>query len=263
MKKVKAITHDLSASGKNVRIVPLADLHIGDAQSDMKLIQNLLDAILASPDTYCIVGGDMMDSAIASSIGDTYAAKLQPMEQLEKCVELFAPLADAGKILGVLPGNHENRIYKAAGVDMTRVFCDQLKLTGLYSETTALYFLKVGAQSRGRPFVYTLYYTHGSGGGRKAGGKINRLLDYATIVDADVYVCCHTHMPAVAKMEYFRPCPQNGTIARVEKTFVNTASALLYGGYGDRQGYAPASNAYPVIELHGEGGNEKAVFVTV
>ena len=87
---MKAITHDLSASGNDVKIVPLADLHIGDSQSDMKLIKNMLDAILNLPDTYCILGGDLMDSAIASSIGDTYAAKLQPMEQLEKCVELFS-----------------------------------------------------------------------------------------------------------------------------------------------------------------------------
>lgn len=156
---MKAITHDLSASGNDVKIVPLADLHIGDSQSDMKLIKNMLDAILNLPDTYCILGGDLMDSAIASSIGDTYAAKLQPMEQLEKCVELFSPLADAGKILGVLSGNHENRIYKAVGVDMTRVFCDQLNLSEVYSDTTALYFLKVGRQRRNRPFTYTLYYT--------------------------------------------------------------------------------------------------------
>lgn len=105
---MKAITHDLSASGKNVHIVPLADLHIGDSQADMKAIQEMLNQILALDDVYCILGGDLMDSAIASSIGDTYAAKLQPMEQLQKCVELFQPLADAGKILGVLPGNHEN-----------------------------------------------------------------------------------------------------------------------------------------------------------
>ena len=63
---MKAITHDLSASGNDVKIVPLADLHIGDSQSDMKLIKNMLDAILNLPDTYCILGGDLMDSAIAS-----------------------------------------------------------------------------------------------------------------------------------------------------------------------------------------------------
>ena len=260
---MKVITHDLSASGNNVQIVPLADLHIGDSQSDMKLIKRTIDNILALPDTYCILGGDLMDSAIASSIGDTYAAALQPKEQLEKCVELFGPLAEAGKILGVLPGNHENRIYKATGIDMTLLFCNQLGLTDLYSDTTALYFLKVGRQRRNRPFVYTRYYTHGSGGGRKAGGKINRLMDYANIVDADVYVCCHTHMPAVAKMSYFRPVPTNCTVAQVEKTFVNTASSLVYGGYGDKQGYAPAANAYPVIELHGEGGDDKAVYVHI
>lgn len=38
---MKAITHDLSASGNDVKIVPLADLHIGDSQSDMKLIKNM------------------------------------------------------------------------------------------------------------------------------------------------------------------------------------------------------------------------------
>ena len=70
----------MSASGKNVHIVPLADLHIGDSQADMKAIQEMLNQILALDNVYCILGGDLMDSAIASSIGDTYAAKLQPME---------------------------------------------------------------------------------------------------------------------------------------------------------------------------------------
>jgi hypothetical protein len=43
----------------------------------------------------------------------------------------------------------------------------------------------------------------------------------------------------------------NSSIAFVDKLFVNTAAALNYGGYGDRQGYKPASKSSPVIYLDG------------
>lgn len=266
---MKTFTHDLTASGNDICIVPLADLHIGDKQCDIEYIENALYAIEHTEDMYCILGGDLMDSAIATSIGDTYAAELQPQEQLEKCVELFGPLARKGKILGVLPGNHENRIYKATGVDMTSLFCAQLGIPELYSDTTALYFLKVGRKVHGNPaggnraFIYTLYYTHGSGGGRKAGGKINRLIDYANIVDSDIYVCCHTHFPATAKMGYIRTTNTNCTVQTVTKTFVNTGAALNYGGYGDVQGYAPAAKNFPIIRLNGTVGDTKNVMVTI
>lgn len=262
---MKVISHDLQI-GKacDIHIVPLADLHIGDAQADLKKIQDLLDYVLHTKNTYCILGGDLMDTAIASSIGDTYLASLQPGPQLEAAVKLFGPLAEAGKILAVLPGNHEARISKSVGIDTTALFCAQLGLAEIYTPTTALIYLRVGKQ-RGRnlPFVYSIYATHGSGGGRRPGGKINRLIDYATIVDADVYICGHTHMPMIAKQSYYRTVPQKRTVRKVEKTFVNTASALDYGGYGDAQGYAPSSNSYPIIHLNGSKGRMQKVTVTV
>ena len=262
---MKVISHDINV-GKpcDAHIVPLADLHIGDAQADLKKIQSLIDYVLNTKDTYCILGGDLMDTAIASSIGDTYLATLQPGPQLEAAVKLFGPLAKAGKILAVLPGNHEARISKSVGIDTTALFTAQLGLTDVYTPTTALIYIRVGCKAgKKEPFVYSLYATHGSGGGRRPGGKINRLIDYATIVDADVYVCGHTHMPMIAKQSYYRTVPQRRTVRKVEKTFVNTASALGYGGYGDAQGYAPSSNSYPTIHLNGSEGREQRVIVTV
>lgn len=254
---MRSIKCDLAGSGNDVRVFPLADFHIGDSMSDKKLIDKLLKEVEETPDTYCILGGDLMDSAIASSIGDTYAETLKPQEQLDRCVRIFAPLADKGKILAVLPGNHENRIYKAVGVDMTQVMCSQLGIIDKYSETTAVLFLRVGNNQHKRPFTYTVYCTHGSGGGRKPGGKINRLTDYANIVDADIYICGHTHMPAMIKQDFFRTNNTNSVVQKVERTFINTASALNYGGYGDRQGYTPASNSYPIITLKASGRNKE------
>jgi hypothetical protein len=46
--------------------------------------------------------------------------------------------------------------------------------------------------------------------------------------------------------------PTHANVYPVDKLFVNTAGFLDYGGYGDRQGYRPASKANPVIHLNGE-----------
>lgn len=257
---MKTIRIDLPKELKSAEILPLADFHIGDAMSDRKHTQSLLKHIEETPNCYAILGGDIMDTAIASSIGDTYGANLQPMKQLEFAVKLFEPIKD--KILCVLHGNHENRVYKSDGVDMTQVMCNQLGIGERYSATTALLFVRLGRDNKeghGRQQTYTIYVTHGAGGGRKEGGKINRLADLATITDADIYVCGHTHLPALFKTGYFRTNISNSSVAFVEKLFVNTASALDYGGYGDVQGYKPNSKEYPMIVLDGTKKKAKAI----
>jgi hypothetical protein len=167
-------------------------------------------------------------------------------------VKIFVPIKD--KILCVLPGNHENRVYKSDGLDITELMCAQLGIPEKYSPTTALLFIRFGKQSshkHNRPHLYTAYVTHGSGGGRKEGGKVNRLADLASIVDADIYIHAHTHLPLVFKESFFRVSGSNSSVALVDKLFVNTAASLNYGGYGDRQGFKPASKRSPVIYLDG------------
>lgn len=251
---MKTIKSEMSADVKQIELLPLADFHIGDAMADWKLIQSLLKHIEETPNCYCVLGGDLMDTAIASSIGDTYSANIQPMEQLATCVKLFDPIKD--KILAVVGGNHENRIYKSDGIDTTQLMCNQLGIGDKYSATTALLFVRFGKDTKnghGRKQIYSVYLTHGAGGGsgRKEGGKINRLADLATIVDADVYITAHTHLPATFKTGYFRTSLSNSSVQYVSKLFLNAASALDYGGYGDKQGYKPASKDYPTIILSG------------
>ena len=235
-----------------IELHPMADLHIGDSCSDYKLIMERIEHIKNTPNAYCILDGDLMDTAIASSIGDTYGANLQPMEQLKQCVKIFEPIKD--KVLAVLPGNHENRVYRADGIDLTALLCTQLGIADRYSDTTAVLFIRFGKKGQGhkeRPQLYTCYVTHGAGGGRKEGGKVNRLADLACIVDADIYVHGHTHLPLVFRESFFRLSRTTNSVEIVDKLFVNTAAALNYGGYGDKAGFKPASKRSPVIYLHG------------
>jgi predicted phosphodiesterase len=244
---------DLPRDLQGAEIHIFADLHIGDRMSDFKRIVDEINYVRDTPHAYCILNGDLMDTAIAASVGDTYGANLQPMEQLKQCVALFEPIKD--KILCITGGNHENRIYKQDGIDMTHLMAAQLGIPDKYTDTTALLFIRLGEHSRynskGRQVCYSAYVTHGGGGGRKEGGKINRLADLAGIVDADIYIHSHTHLPAVFKGAYFRVDTSNSSVSLVDKLFVNAAAKLNYGGYGDRQGYKPASKDSPVIRLDG------------
>lgn len=248
---MKAIRCDLPFA-EEIEIYPMADLHIGDSMSDYKSIMERIEYIKNTPNAYCILDGDLMDTAVASSIGDTYGANLQPMEQLRHCVKIFEPIKD--KILAVLPGNHENRVYKTDGIDITEIMCSQLGIADKYSPTTALVFIRFGKQTshhKDRKQLYTAYVTHGSGGGKKEGGKVNRLADLASIVDADIYIHAHTHLPVVFRNSFYRVSGSNSSVALVDKLFVNTAASLNYGGYGDKAGFKPASKASPVIYLNG------------
>ena len=234
-----------------IEIMPMADLHIGDSQCDYKLILERIEYIKNTPNAYCILDGDLMDTAIASSIGDTYSASIQPMEQLKHCVKIFEPIKD--KILAVLSGNHENRVYKSDGIDITEIMCAQLGIADKYSPTTALLFIRFGKYkaTKDKKQMYTIYATHGSGGGRKEGGKVNRLADLASIVDADIYVHGHTHLPLIFKESYYRVNAGNSSVSLVDKLFLNCGASLNYGGYGDKAGFKPASKRTPVIYLHG------------
>ena len=256
---MKVIKHRLG-DFEQLQILPLADLHLGDIHSDGKKIQEWLSYIRETENCFCILNGDLCDNAIRTSIGDTYGATLSPMLQLEQAVKLFEPIKD--KILAVLPGNHEARTYRTDGIDMTQVICNQLGIGDYYSPASALIFVQFGDQGGHRnhwPVLYSIYCVHGSAGGRKEGGKLQRLVDLSSIIDADIYIHSHTHLPMIARNSYFRVNTRYCTAEKVDRLFINTSSSLEWGGYGEVQSYKPNSLETPMIILDGRKRGMRAV----
>jgi hypothetical protein len=130
----------------------------------------------------------------------------------------------------------------------------QLGLTDRYTPTSAVLFIRFGQDvrnGRDQKIRYTVYVLHGSGGGRKEGAKAIRLADMAAIIDTDIYIHGHTHLPMIMKQGYHRIDPKSSTVTHVSKLFVNTAANLDYGGYGEAGEFKPASKDTPVIYLDG------------
>ena len=256
---MKVIKIDLPRELSSVEIHTFADEHLGDMLCDVKRLMQRIEYVKNTPHAYCILNGDIIDNATKTSVGSVYDQDLNPMNQLQRAVELFEPIKD--KILCITHGNHENRTYKSEGINISALLAKQLGLYDRYTPTSAVLFIRVGEvesrlrESNGsgkvRQICYSGYVLHGSGGGRKEGGKINRLADMASIIDCDFYIHSHTHLPIIMKQAFHRIDLRNSSVAIVDKLFVNTSSNLNYGGYGEYGEFKPNSKETPVIYLNG------------
>ena len=256
---MKVIKVDLPQELEELELHIFADEHIGDEHCDLERLKERIEYVKNTPNAYCLLNGDILDNATKTSIGDTYTQEFNPMEQLQRAVELFSPIKD--KCLCITHGNHENRTYRKEGINLSYLIATQLGLSERYTPTSAVLFVRFGIvpdgklESNGsgnvRKICYTIYSLHGSGGGRKEGAKAIRLADMASIIDTDIYIHSHTHLPMIMKQGFHRLDSRNNAVAHVDKLFVNTAANLRYGGYGEAGEFKPSSMDTPVIYLDG------------
>lgn len=244
-----------------MRIRIFADWHIGDKHCNMKLIQEMIKEVLEEEHTYCIIVGDLINNSTTSSIGDTYEETLSPMEQVKTIAELLKPIKH--KILAISSGNHCYRSYKTEGVDLLYFMCAELGIADKYDPIGALLFIRFGADSglketktgEPRKICYTLYMTHGSASGRTVGAKANALNRLGDVINADICVIAHTHLPMVFRESSFVIDYPNSSYHQKETVYVNSASTLEWGGYAEKLSLKPSSTQSPIIRLDGRKFN--------
>lgn len=251
---MRAIRADYPTDWPHANVYTLADLHIGDPHCDEGEVSARIKAAADDPYGLVVCNGDLLNFALRNSVSDVYGELMSPMQQIAYLVSLLTPIKD--KIIGVTAGNHEQRTYKSDGIDVTRLVCRELGIEERYAPEGILIFLRFGHRNKHQTHAdrnprqwYSIYATHGSGGGRKEGAKAIRLADMAAIVDADIYIHSHTHLPLVMKQSFFRGDSLNCAVRQVPKLFVNTGASLGYGGYGQAQEFKPSAAETPRIHL--------------
>jgi predicted phosphodiesterase len=251
---MKAVRADYPETWPYANIYTLADLHIGDPHCLNAEVNRRIREAENDPYGLVILNGDLMNTALRNSVSDVYGELMKPTDQIIYLSELLKPIAH--KVIGVTTGNHENRAYREAGIDITRLVCRELGIEDKYAPEGVLVFLRFGTRNghgrhkdKNQRQCFVVYATHGSGGGRKEGAKAIRLADMAATVSADVLIHSHVHLPMIMKQSYYRTNPIKCSATLCTRLFVNTGAALDYGGYGQAQEYKPASHDTPVIHL--------------
>lgn len=237
----------------DITIIPIADAHIGESVTNLKLLKETLLRIKEEPNTYTIINGDMCNMALKNSKSDVYSEKLTPMEQINKTIELLEPIKD--KVLVIASGNHEDRTQREVGIDVLRIVAKQLGIEDRYANSWWYLYLRFGEKCVGRkaPMSYTITGIHGYGGGRKSGAKINRLEDMSQVVIADLYIMSHTHKPISTKGIIYLPDYGNNTINKKSLYYLMTNSFLEYDdSYAEKLGFTPSNTSITEAKLDSE-----------
>ena len=235
---------------EKVTIIPIADVHIGDKLSNLKLLKEALLRIKEEPNTYTIINGDLCNMALKNSKSDVYSESMSPMQQVLTVTELLEDIKD--KILVISTGNHEDRTMKETNIDVTRLIAKQLGIEDRYADAWWYLYLTFGQDKKKRPITYGITGLHGYGGGRKSGGKINRLEDMSQTVIADLYLMSHTHKPISTKSCIYVPYYQSKTLMKEEMYYLMTNSFLESdGGYAEKMGFPPTNTSLTEARLDG------------
>ena len=245
---MKVIKRDLGEEFKQIKVLALSDLHIGDELCNLRLIKSVLEEVKNSPNTFIILNGDLINNSTRNSVGNVFN-DLSPMESIVLLCDLLESVKD--RILCLTNGNHELRSMKEDGIDIVRLVARQLGIEDRYAEGWWYLYLTLGMGNKARPIMYTLTGVHGYGGGRKNGGKINNLVEMSDKVIADVYVMSHTHTPIMTRNSIFVPDYQHRSLVQKDKYYLMTNSFLEYGGYGELYGYTPSTTEHQEMLLSG------------
>jgi len=257
----------------------LADLHLHSTNCATKELARDIKRIADDPFSFWLGGGDF-----AEYIGYDDGKRFDPdcvsdkltiadlgrlgKKSVEVVRDVFAPIKH--KCLGLLLGNHE-KLYqrKHQQEDLHAWLCAELEVPNLgYSCLFDVCFSrggakvprlsdKPGAQATTTRKTYRIFAHHGAGYAQTPGGKLNRLIQFMRVFEADIYFIGHVH-DKTGRREVLLgadvPCTH---LTQKEKIGVISGSYLMTyrqgtTSYGEQRGYTPTvlGAAWVRIEPH-------------
>ena len=245
------ITHHFPERN-DIKIYPISDVHLGAAEHMTREWELFCQKVVNEPNSYIILGGDLINNATRNSVSNVFEEKYRPREQKKIMCDMLTPVKD--RILCMVSGNHERR-NKDVDSDPTYDIACKLDIEHLYRENVAFVKLQFGDKYKDgtRNPTYVLTVTHGSGGGILTGAAVNRNERFGYVLDgADALIVGHTHKPYVTQPAKLKIDVQNNRASIKPFKVVSMTSWMTYGGYAAQKMLLPTSHAPQTITLCGK-----------
>lgn len=224
-------------------LFPIGDLHYGSEHFNRKVLEKLLEEISKEKNARIILMGDLAETALKDSVGaGVYEQQENAQQQMMSLKSIFYPYREI--IDGVITGNHEERIYKNSGFDLSRYFCQLMGIEDKYCRYQGIIRYSIGHRA------FYISFWHGAGGGGSAGASLNKLQKQSETIYADIYLMGHVHKKQVHTKDFFIPHSRNNILEKINQYFIVTGSALEYeNSYAEMSGMTPSSIGFTRIEL--------------
>jgi len=252
-------TIEISSRQDTVTLFAFGDLHIANKAFDKNHFRRLVQKIKETPNSCWIGMGDFAECISPkdkrfdqASLRERYKDKLHrlPQEEAKELKELLNPIKNS--CIGLICGNHEDKLRQMfGGYDLIWELCDYFGWNNLSAE--ALIRLKI---KRGKAISNVdIFATHGYGGGRKWGSKINKLSDIANGIRADIYLIAHVHSTGIIK-EVELSLPARRKLRLIQKERLGCIVPSFYrtyqegiDTYASKKLYPPSSIGWTEIKL--------------
>jgi len=231
---------DFGAKRKNLRILCIGDIHYGSEGCAEDEFYELIKWAHKEENLHVIGMGDYLDLASKHSVGDVHNQKITPDEQINWILDVFRPFRR--RLIGLIAGNHEDRVVRETGIDIVKLVADNLKCP--YLGYGGFQSWKIGTQN------YSAYICHGSSGSSKTWTKLKSVIDMGAFCNVDLVASGHTHTLDTTTQRIFSV--ENGKLTEKVCTFVLTGSWLKWlNTYAQKRNFAPARLGNPIIKLNG------------
>ena len=146
----------------NFELVLLGDNQEGNIATAHEQYQECLNYICAEPTRYGIHMGDIMDAFwVDDKRYDPTVCKSPPLEQMKNVIQEMTPLAQTGRLLTILKGNHEKALEIKIG-DVNAMICEELrKVSGNQYPIAGTYTHKIEFMGADNKLMFKGYFTHG------------------------------------------------------------------------------------------------------
>jgi predicted phosphodiesterase len=227
----------IQTDAPEIEIMALCCLHVGAHDHDRDLFLKYRDWLLESPDRYIMSIGDLGDYSIPTHMPYTMWKQDQsPNEQIKEIIDLLDPVKD--RIIGLVDGNHELRIWKKTSLNPNEWIGD--KLDAPYMGIDAYIILEVNG------IEYKTFWIHG-----ERAGLPETVLRYAfysgRASDTDFFVVGHSHTFAMREFNRIKFDGFDKITERV--TGVRTASFLTDADYSRRKLYDLSHKGSSIISV--------------
>lgn len=232
---------------KEISIMFVGDIHWGSPECDVNLLKENLKYCVDN-EIFVITTGDLLECGTRYSVGSSVYTQLNPQKQLDDIYTLLLPLKEKGLLLNIMSGNHESRVVKETGIDVSKSLSDRLGVE--YSGDSCWFDIKCGKVK------YLFYVTHGYGSASTITGKLNRIWKIAETFECDLLAMGHVH--ELSDFHKIKETVRYGHEIKKETMLLITGHYLCY----DDRSYARTASmtigkiGSPIIHLN---DNEKKI----
>jgi hypothetical protein len=259
-----------SKKDKVFTLIPIGDIHLGNKGCDEQRLHEVVQYIKNKERCYWLGMGDYIDAINyldprfdSRQVNPRYILGNDQTLSLENMVErqvadfqrIVEPIKD--KCIGLLAGNHEETIRKHHYWDITNHLSHELGVPPLGYCSFIRLTLKRKAGDSKAVTQYIIYATHGFGGSRKSGAKINRIEDLCHFFECDIALIGHEHKKIYTTVTRLG-IQHNKSLRLVHRKTVGVMTGCFLRGYisdgqnyVERAGYSPTDLGVAKIYLNG------------